>query len=158
MRAENALTELGNPYLEKYKSKFYGMLHWSDLDALWRNLENRAMSQTNTQWYIYDLNAQPPVTSTSNSELLSFVRNIDQWLRDTHQEKYCGVVYADDKENPGFIKIFHPKRMGHGVCSIAKDAPFPGWVISTLKPTDLNQPQAASASWWKKFPLISNQI
>ena len=158
MRAESTLDKSGDLYLEKFKSNFYGMLYWPDLDALWQTLGKKTNQHPSTQWYIYDLTEQPPATTVNGSELQAFVRDIDQWLRETHHEKYCGVVYADDKDNPSFIKIFHPKRMGHGVCSIAKEAPLPGWVISTLKPTDLNQSPAASSSWWKKFTLISNQI
>jgi hypothetical protein len=158
MQAETVLTELGETYLEKFNSIFYGMLHWSDLDDLWQTLERKTSTQTDNQWYIYDLSEQPPQIHASGPEILSFIKNIDTWLRETHLEKYCGVVYADDKDNPTYIKIYHPKRMGYGVCSLAKDAPLPGWVISTLKPSDLNQARPANSSWWKKFPLISNQI
>ncbi len=151
MQANRVLSEAETLYLEKFKSKFYGLLHWPDLDAFWPKLAK----QTDNEWYIYDLAQSPPVSPVTETEFQTFIKHIDSWLRETHREDFCGVVYVDDKVNPTYIKIFHPKRMGHGTCSISKECPLPGWVLSTLQPADLN-PQSPPSSWWNHFSFLTN--
>ncbi len=125
-----------------------------ELDKFWNQLKN----QSHKNWYIYDLNEQPQEKSVACSEFHSFIKHIDSFLRSTHKEDYCGVVYVDDITTPSYIKIFHPKRMGFGVCSLIKEAPLPGWVLSTIKPTDLNPKPPESVSWLKKFSFHHNKV
>ena len=41
-----------------------------------------------------------------------FVTEIDRLLRQDHAEDYCGIVYADDLQQPRFIKIYDPNNLG----------------------------------------------
>lgn len=149
MQANSVLPKFETPYLAKFKSQFTGLLRWSELDAFLPQLEK----QTESQWYIYDLAQPPPQYPVSETEFHQFLKHINHWLRETHREDFCGVVYVDDKIAPGYIKIFHPKNMGHGTCSISKTCPLPGWVLSTIKPADL-YPEQSPSSWWNNLPTF----
>jgi hypothetical protein len=54
-------------------------------------------------------------------------------LREEHREAYCGIVYADDLENPRLIKIYDPNKLGSS-CGSSKNPPGPGWIMSRLPP------------------------
>jgi hypothetical protein len=43
-------------------------------------------------------------------------------LRAEHHESYCGIVYADDLENPRLIKIYDPNNLGSS-CGSSKNPP-----------------------------------
>jgi hypothetical protein len=54
----------------------------------------------------------------------TFIERIDALLRAEHHESYCGIVYADDLENPRLIKIYDPNNLGSS-CGSSK-TPHPG--------------------------------
>lgn len=153
MQSQQARPQAELQYSEKYNSTFYGLLYWPELDTFWIIFKQ----QLDTEWFIYDLNAAPPEVPVSQSEMNSFIATMDGWLQ-THAEDYCGVVYVDDTLNPSFVKIFHPKKMGYGTCSLSKERPFPGWILSTQKPVDIHPKQPERPSWWKSLPFLSNQL
>lgn len=128
---------------ELFNGKFYGVLRWQQLNHIWDVVK----SDEAESWYIYEINESTPETATKNNDLTLKIEQIDLHLRKEHDEDYCGIVYADNLENPEFIKVFDPENLGTS-CSIAKTPPLPKWIISkvkpqvlTLKKEDTNKPK-----------------
>jgi hypothetical protein len=80
-----------------------------------------------------------------------FITEIDSLLRREHDEKYCGIVYADDLQAPRFVKIYDPHNLGVS-CGYSDNPPLPGWVLSKLPPVDLPAAQHVPKNrkrWWR---------
>lgn len=138
-----------DPYAEKFRGLFYGMTKWTDLDHLWLKVKE----QISDDWYIYAVGHEVPVTTTEATNVVKFIDEIDVLLRTEHDEDYCSIVYADDAENPSFIKIFDPNNLGVS-CGFSDNPPLPGWVMSKMKPCDLNAafpPPKGRQRWWNKI-------
>lgn len=136
------------PFIDAFKGKFTNMLRWEQLDKLWEKVRN-----SHKHWYIYAVGETPPETTASQQQLDTFLKEVTSLLKEEHQEDYCGIVYADDKNDPGFIKIYDPGNLGV-VCGFSDNPPLPGWVLSELKPDDLNAalPQTGNRKrWWQKI-------
>ncbi|WP_020396914.1 hypothetical protein [Thiolinea disciformis] len=134
-------------FLVAYRSTFFGVLSWTQLDELWRLV----LAESSASWYVYAVGEIPPISVANSSELGVFIRKLDSLLRKEHQESYCGIVYADDLKHPSFIKIFDPHNLG-STCGSSKIKPLPGWILSKLPPVDL--PGAFPAPnnrrrWWQ---------
>ncbi len=139
-------TESG--YVEAYRGNFTSMMRWPDLDQFWNTLR----TQADDDWYIYAIGEEAPEAPATKADLLKFIDEVDALLRQEHEEDYCGIVYADDKEAPGFIKIFDPNNLGVS-CGFSEKPPLPGWIISRLPPVDL-EPALYPKSrqrWWQKI-------
>ncbi|MCW8827093.1 MAG: hypothetical protein OQK78_11800, partial [Gammaproteobacteria bacterium] len=95
-------------YLELFRGYFKGVPKWHDLDALWGNLRNTE----HNEWYIYAVGETPPTEALPKEKLLTFIDEIDKLLHTEHHEDYCGIVYADDTEQPSFVKIYDPHNLG----------------------------------------------
>lgn len=137
-----------NPYLETFRGRFSGIMRWPQLDALWETV--RADSEG---WYIYAIGEEPPTQTASGSQVVEFIDKVDRLLREEHEEDYCGIVYADNIEKPGFIKIFDPNNLGV-VCGFSDNPPLPGWVLSKMAPIDLPEampPPGNRRRWWQKM-------
>ncbi len=135
-----------------FTGSFQGILKWSNLDALWETV--KASKQA---WYIYAIGEQPPEKPATHDDLQHFIEEINRLLRREHGEKYCGIVYTDDIQEPGFIKIFDPNNIGTS-CSIAKTPPLPGWILSVTPPIDLPDKllqktfqDKSRKRWWNKL-------
>jgi len=131
-----------------FKGKFFGVLKWDQLDNLWLKVK----STSKEGWFIYAVGEEPPTEITQGAELEMFIDKLDVLLRREHDEAYCGIVYANDLTNPSYIKVFDPNNIGTS-CSVGKDAPLPGWIISKIPPIDLPQamkPTANRRRWWQK--------
>ena len=139
-----------NPtYLQAFRGSFTNMLRWSDLDALWQVLEQQAAAD----WYIYAIGEEVPQQPVSQDQLRAFIREIDKLLHEEHEEDYCGIVYVDDRTQPGFIKIYDPNNLGV-TCGFSDNPPLPGWVLSRQPPVELNAqtflPQNRRR-WWQRL-------
>lgn len=124
-----------------------GMLHWEQLDALW--LRVRAEPQG---WYLSEAGEPPPDAPLDAAGLNRCVDEIDALLRREHARSYCGLVYADRPEQPGFIKIYDPQHMGSFCASGSTPTPA-RWVLSRSPPEPIHEPAPASASrrhWWTR--------
>ena len=135
-------------YVEAYRGNFTSMMRWPDLDRFWDTLR----TQADDSWYVYAIGEEAPKTPATKDDLLKFIDEVDALLRQEHEEDYCGIVYADDKEAPGFIKIFDPNNLGVS-CGFSEKPPLPGWIISRLPPVDL-EPALYPKSrqrWWQKI-------
>jgi hypothetical protein len=84
-------------------------------------------------------------------DLNRFITEIDNLLRSEHDEKYCGIVYADDLQAPSFVKIYDPHNLGVS-CGYSDNPPLPGWILSKLPPVDLPAAQHVPKNrkrWWR---------
>jgi len=135
-----------NSYLEQYKSGFYGILQWEDLDELWEKLKK------DKDWYVYQIGEIPPESVFDEKEFNHYINNLDQLLREEHTERYCGIVYTDHKEKPNFVKVYDPCNLGSSCGSSGAPPPLPGWTITKAKPTDLQVAfpiPAKRKRWWQ---------
>ncbi len=122
-----------DPYLERFKGSFTGILRWPQLDNLWKIL----LQDAEAGWYIYAIGESPPESPADTNQLKKFLKEINSMLRREHEEDYCGIVYADDRTNPEFIKIYDPTNLGM-VCGSSGNPPLPGWTLSKSKPVRLS--------------------
>lgn len=138
-----------DPFLATYDGPLSGVLRWEQLDRLWERLRADAAGG----WYVYAVGEVPPTAPVSADQLLHFVEELDRLLRADHHEDYCGIVYADDREHPGFIKVFDPHNLG-AVCGSSAVPPLPGWILSKLPPVDLQvafPPPGNRRRWWQRL-------
>ena len=138
-----------DPFAEKFRGLFYGVLKWEDLDQFWSKLK----TQLDDNWFIYAVGHEVPVETKAADSVLKFIDEIDMLLRQEHTEDYCSIVYVDDTENPSFIKIFDPNNLGVS-CGFSDNPPLPGWIMSKIKPCDLNvafPPPKSRQRWWNKI-------
>jgi hypothetical protein len=133
-------------YLLAFKGSFTSALRWPQLDELWRDLKKDAKGG----WYIYAIGEPPPESPSDEIQLISFVDRIDDLLRREHDEDYCGIVYADNLKCPAFIKIYDPNNLGVS-CGYSDNPPLPGWVLSKLRPVDLQAVAMPNnrKRWWR---------
>ena len=141
--------ETSQDFLDAYRGSFTSMMRWPQLDDFWTQLNKQA----DDSWFIYAVGEQPPESPSSKDKLLSFVKEVDVLLHKDHDEEYCGIVYADDKEKPSFVKIYDPNNLGVS-CGFSDNPPMPGWIISKIKPVELESalnPPNNRRRWWKKL-------
>lgn len=142
------MSNMENNFKERMNGRFYGMLQWADLDALW--LRVRAEPEG---WYAALTGHEPPSAPLTAAELDKFITEIDALLHKEHHYDYCGVVYVDEPGKPTLLKIFDPFNMGSG-CRVGGDPIPPLWVLSRIQPTALagNMPLTNSRRrWWQEL-------
>lgn len=130
----------------RLKGRFAGMLQWQQLDALWERVKSGA-------WYFYQLGEELPTVALSGDELARRIDALDALLRRDHDYNYCGIVYADDAEQPTLIKVYDPNNMGSSCSGNAAPSP-PGWILSTTPPAliELHAPTPNNRRrWWQLF-------
>jgi hypothetical protein len=139
-----------DPYLKRFKEgRFVSLMRWEHLDEFWSTFR----TQLNDDWYIYAIGEDAPTQTSSIDQLATFITEIDVLLRKEHEEDYCSIVYADDHDQPSFIKIFDPNNLGVS-CGFSENPPLPGWVLSKMKPIDLEeamQPANNRRRWWQNI-------
>lgn len=141
--------ESSDPFFQAFRGSFSGILRWPQLDELWATLRASDMSG----WYIYAIGEAPPDSTVNEQQLQHFITEIDHLLRKDHQQDYCGIVYADNRQAPEFIKIYDPNNLGVS-CGYSDNPPLPGWILSRIKPTDLPAALPAPGNrkrWWQKL-------
>lgn len=130
-----------------FNGLLYSLLSWQQLSDFWAKIDPAA------GWYLYAIGENLPVSPASPGQVTEFVDEIDRLLRRDHHEDYCGIVYSDDLERPSLIKIYDPNNLGVS-CGSSKNPPLPGWVMSTMPPSEL-QPKgivpAGRRRWWHSF-------
>jgi hypothetical protein len=138
-----------DPFYRAFRGGFSSMLRWHELDALWAVLRQQA----DAGWYIYAIGEALPEAPADADAVEKFITEMDRLLREEHEEDYCGIVYADDREDPSFIKIYDPHNLGV-VCGSSTNPPLPGWVLSKLPPRALEQgiPKPMNRRrWWQRL-------
>ena len=136
-------------FYTRYRGHFHGIMKWEQLDDLWQVVESNA----DAGWYIYAIGEAVPEQAATAEQLHTFIQKINELLRNEHEGDYCGIVYADSKADPGFIKIYDPNNLGV-VCGFSNSPPLPGWILSTIKPEilvkDLFMTQSRKR-WWQRI-------
>ena len=125
----------------------YSLLSWDQLTRFWERLDPAA------GWYLYALGETRPSDPADAEHVIAFTREIDALLRREHHEDYCGIVYADNLDNPRLIKIYDPNHLGTS-CGSGKHRILPGWVMSLLPPADLAPSHLVTQNrkrWWQGF-------
>lgn len=136
-------------YLNAFKGRFTSLMRWDQLDEFWEILN----AQADDSWYIYHVGDPAPEQTVDAKQFKKFIVEINKLLRDEHEEDYCAIVYADDHACPGFIKIFDPNNLGVS-CGFSENPPLPGWVLSKIKPVDIEaalRPANNRRRWWQKI-------
>ncbi|MGV6827020.1 MAG: hypothetical protein ACWA5Q_08580 [bacterium] len=137
-----------DPYMQQFRGSFTSALKWPNLDALWERVRERPEG-----WYIYAIGEVPPDAPAGSDILLHFIDEIDELLHREHEERYCGIVYADDLQQPDMIKIYDPNNLGVS-CGFSDNPPLPGWVLSHIVPVDVQAqmpPPAGRRRWWQRI-------
>lgn len=140
------MSDTDKSFSSSMNGRFYGVLQWADLDALWEKV--RAEPEG---WYAALTGEAPPVVPMTVEELGKFITEIDALLHKEHHYNYCGVVYVDEPSKPTILKIFDPYNMGSG-CRVGGDPIPPLWVMSRIQPTLMasNIPLSNSRKrWWQ---------
>lgn len=130
-----------------FDGRLYSILSWSQLDEFWARLAPDA------GWYVYAIGEARPQSPADPEHLATFLREISALLRREHGEDYCGIVYADDLEQPNLVKIYDPNNLGT-VCGSGKERVLPGWVVSRVWPSDLTPGHSLPQNrrrWWQQF-------
>jgi len=136
-------------YVSAFRGNFTSTMRWHELDAFWEVLKDCA----DDNWYIYAVGEAAPDSTADRAQLLNFIDEIDMLLHKEHDEDYCGIVYADNKEAPEFIKIFDPNNLGVS-CGFSDNPPLPGWILSRIQPVELEtalNPPKNRQRWWQQL-------
>ncbi len=115
-------------YREKFTGRLVGLLQWSQFETLWTRLAERPEG-----WYVRDFTEKVlPQAPMSAEAFRRFLSETEEFLRRRHREDYCGFLYVDDPEDPTFMKIFDPRKMG-SACGCGGTV-VPRWTISRMPP------------------------
>ncbi len=115
-------------YDEIFSGRLSGILQWPQFEAVWAALAARPQG-----WYVRDFkNRELPDAPMPQEEFVVFLKTTEEFLRKRHREDYCGFLYVDDRENPSFLKVFDPRKMG-SACGCG-GAVTPRWTISSMRP------------------------
>ncbi len=131
------------------KGYFTGVRGWDDLDALWSVVN----ADADGGWYLYAVGEQPPSEKASADQVKTFISELDMLLRKDHDYDYCGIVYADNLDQPSLIKVYDPNNLGSSCGSSGLDI-LPGWVLSKIKPEDLQMQGPLPGNrkrWWRSL-------
>ncbi len=136
-------------FYQAFRGRFSSLLRWEDLDVLWDVVRRRA----GDGWYLYAIGMPPPQQPASAAQVDKFIDCVSALLRADHDEEYCGIVYVDDKDDPGFIKIFDPNHLGVS-CGFSRNPPMPGWIMCRVPPKPLEDTRVLPAQrqrWWQEL-------
>ena len=134
-------------FYKAFRGNFSSLLSWQQLDEFWNVVRQKA----DASWYIYAIGTPVPTQPSTPEAVAKFITEVDALLRNDHHEDYCGIVYADSKENPTLIKIFDPNNLGVS-CGFSNNPPLPGWVLSLVPPQPLESKRPLPAGrhrWWQ---------
>ena len=134
---------------QQYNGLLYSVMHWDQLTRFWASINAEA------GWYLYAVGQDIPAAPSSAEKVRQFTSEIDVLLRREHHEDYCAIVYADNLDQPHFIKIYDPNHLGSSCGSSAtKSSVLPGWIMSQVAPQDLKVNGIVTGQrkhWWQTF-------
>jgi len=139
---------MNETFAARMNGQFWGILQWSQLDALWARIKAEPAG-----WYASLAGEAPPETPLSAEALARLVDEVDALLRREHEYDYCGIVYADDPARPEIVKIFDPNNLGSSCGSCGYKIP-PRWVLSRVKPERIEDDAplpGARRRWWQRI-------
>jgi len=135
-----------NAFETKLNGMLYGLMRWSDWDAL----QSRLRRETENRWFAYAVGAELPAEPLAPDAFRLTLAEIDALLRRDHDEDYLGIVYVDNLDEPTLVKIYDPNNLGASCGSIGFKVP-PGWVLSLDAPRAIaaNAPLPGNRKrWW----------
>ena len=122
---------------------FSGVLDWSDVETLFSSLRKNSKG-----WYLAEMQSSDesnpasvpdmPESVLDEDDFLKFLVEAESVINKRRSRPYCGAIYVDNKDDPAFIKIFDPTKMGSS-CSCSTEPVLPRWTISRIKPEPLPQ-------------------
>ncbi|MBZ0092582.1 MAG: hypothetical protein ACYC2R_04215 [Burkholderiales bacterium] len=127
-----------------FNGLLYSLMSWQQLTDFWPKID------TASGWYLYAVGQALPEAPANNSQVGKFIKELDALLRQEHRESYCGIVYADDLDNPNLVKIYDPNHLG-SACGSSKTVAVPGWIMSRMPPRELAPAWIVPANrkrWW----------
>lgn len=134
-------------FYKAFRGNFSSLLSWQQLDEFWEVVRRKA----DAGWYIYAIGTPVPTHAAPPEAVTKFIAEVNALLHDEHHEDYCGIVYADSKDEPTLIKIFDPNHLGAS-CGFSSSPPLPGWVLSLIPPQPLESKRPLPAGrqrWWQ---------
>jgi len=138
-----------SPFRNAFYGRFANLLSWQSLDDFWQVLRAHAADG----WYIYAIGLDVPESPRAARDVTHFIDAVDALLRTEHDEDYCGIVYVDDLQDPGFIKIFDPAHLGVS-CGFSTNPPLPGWILTREPPEPLQDNRVLPQNrrrWWESL-------
>ena len=142
------ITEPVSAFSQQLNGNFSGVLHCQQLEDLWRQVLAKPEG-----WYASQIGEVVPQFPLDADALSRFIAEVDALLRHEHQHDYCGIVYADSREQPSFIKIYDPHNLG-SFCSHGGATILPRWVLSHVKPERFEEAAPLPGSrqhWWQRI-------
>lgn len=130
---------------DRLDGRFEGILRWEDLTRFW----DRLIAQ-NKPWYIYEVGLAVPTQLQSPEDVKKTVKSIDTFLHKEHDHDYCGIVYADDVQNPTLVKVLNPNNLGAS-CGTGGVKIWPKYILSLEPPTEVGEKldENGKPAWWK---------
>lgn len=139
----------------QYSGLLYSVMRWDQLTKFWASLD------VDAGWYIYAVGQDVPTEPSASDKVQQFTHEIDVLLRREHHEDYCAIVYANNLEQPTFIKIYDPNHLGSSCGSGPNKSPvLPGWIMSQVPPNELKMTGVVPGQrqrWWQTFIGSSTQ-
>lgn len=118
------------PFWQAYQGKFFGVPSWAAFDRFWPVLEAAGGA-----WFVFDPEGDAPDAPHADiASVLAEAKTCVEAVRE--MRSFCGTVFTDAMENPSFVKVFDPWKMG-GVCGGSGERIMPRWVLSRLAPDAL---------------------
>ena len=135
-------------FAQRLEGRFTGILSWEQLDALWQTVNDSGRA-----WYLYQVGSPLPELPLKGDGLKKALAELDTLLHADHDHDYCGIVYADDPQNPTLIKVYDPNNLGSSCGSSGLRIP-PRWILSLEKPAPVED-QAPTPNnrkrWWARL-------
>jgi len=138
-------TAAADEFHSRLNGLLFSVMSWQQLTDFWARVDR------NDGWYLYAIGEELPVSPANDLQVGQFIEKLDALLRHDHHESYCGIVYADNLEQPDFVKIYDPNHLGSS-CGSSKNPPLPGWVMSKVPPTELKPKWTLPTNrkrWWQ---------
>jgi TusA-related sulfurtransferase len=134
-----------NQPVESMPGTLSGVIDWHVLDQIWHFIQHSAHSK----WHVFENDTPLPGESRPNvvdtrGELASSLNALKDYLRQSHPQRYCGLVFTDSFTEPTLIRIFDPKLVT-SMCNIYGNTPAPSWVIATMDAAQLAASNKASS-------------
>lgn len=114
-----------------YCGKFAGILGWPEFDVLWGKL-----AASDGAWWVFNPSGDAPDQPQTGATFATTLDEARVCVEQMRGRSYCGAVYVDDANHPGFVKVFDPYKMG-GVCGSTGERILPRWIFSRRQPDAL---------------------
>jgi hypothetical protein len=137
---------------KRWQGRFESLLSWQNFDDFWTGLIEHDLEG----WYIYAIGQALPTEPNTAEQTADFLNQTATLLHKEHQQRYCGIVYVDDKIKPQMIKIYDPNNLGVS-CGFSETPPLPGWVLSKQLPENIEAFQQVIVvtgkrkRWWQNI-------